>query len=190
MPAFARLGRPESGSRRADEPAGDSVRVRNETSIAARIRRSIRNVDKTEAIAEFRADVSTERFIDAWLDPVKVRLWMAEALREMGLEGEMRVVEIDAKVGGRFLISDVRNGVETRHWGEYRQIRRPNRIEFKWITDPADEADPSVVRMSMVDEGAGCVIRIVHEIDLKWSEFAPQIASSWERMIRKAAEVA
>ncbi len=41
---------------------------------------------------------------------------MAAALREMGLEGDMQTVEIDAKVGGRFLISDVRNGVETRHW--------------------------------------------------------------------------
>ncbi len=142
---------------------------------------------KTEAIGEYRANVPAGKLFDAWLDPAKVRLWMAAALREMGLEGEMRVVEIDTKVGGRFLISDLRNGEDTRHWGEYRQIRRPDRIEFTWITDAADELDPSVVRMSMVDEGESCLVRIVHEIEAKWAGMAPKIAESWQSMVRHAA---
>lgn len=144
---------------------------------------------KTEAIAEFRTNVPAERFFEAWLDPAKVRIWMAAVLREMGLEGDMQAVEIDANVGGRFLISDLRNGVEARHWGEYRQIRKPYEIEFTWVTDPAEEPDPSIVRLTMTDDGAGCIVRIVHEIDAKWSDFVPRISLSWERMVRKAAEV-
>lgn len=142
---------------------------------------------KTKAIAEFQTQVSAEKFFEAWLDPAMVRLWMAAALREMGLEGEMREVEIDAKVGGRFLISDLRNGVEARHWGEYRQIRKPDIIEFTWVTDPAEEPDPSVVLLTMSEDDRGCDVRIVHEFDAKWESMAPKIASSWQRMMRHAA---
>ncbi len=145
---------------------------------------------KAEAVAEYRVDVNSERFFEAWLDPAKVRTWMAAALREMGLEGEMQAVEIDANIGGRFLISDLRNGVEARHWGEYRQIRKPDIIEFTWVTDPAEEPDPSIVRLTMTDDGEGCIVRIVHEFDAMWESMAPKIASSWQRMIRYAAGVA
>ena len=146
--------------------------------------------DKIEAVAEVRANVSAERLFDAWLDPVKVRGWMAAALQEMGLAGDIRAVEIDARVGGRFLFADQRGEAEARHWGDYRAVDRPGRIEFTWITDPADERDPSVVTLTITGQGYPCLARIVHTIDAKWAEYTPRISASWERMLRHSVEVA
>jgi len=146
--------------------------------------------EKIEAVGEFHAKVSAGRLFDAWLDPAKATVWMASALREMGLAGDMRAVEIDDRVGGRFLFADLRGEVEARHWGVYRVLERPGRIEFTWITDPADERDPSLVTLAIKGEGDECHARIVHAIDAKWAEYAPKIAASWERMLRHAAEVA
>lgn len=146
--------------------------------------------EKIQAVSEYRAKVSAGRFFDAWLDPAKVRAWMTAALQEMGLAGDIRVVEIDARVGGRFLFADMRGEVEARHWGVYRAVDRPGRIEFTWITDPADEQDPSIVTLTITGDGENSHARIVHAIDDRWAEYAPRISASWERMLRHAAEVA
>lgn len=145
---------------------------------------------KIEAVSEYRANMSAGRLFDAWLDPDKVRAWMAASLQEMGLAGDIRAIEIDARVGGRFLFADQRGEAEARHWGVYRALDRPGRIEFTWITDPADEQDPSVVTLTIKGEGEGCHARIKHAIDARWAEYAPRISASWERMLRHAAEVA
>lgn len=143
--------------------------------------------DKLEAVSVIKANVRPEQLYDAWLDPVKIRVWLASSLREMGLAGDIESIEIDAKEGGAFVMSDYRDGNEARHWGTYRVLDRPRCIEFTWITDPADEADPSVVTLTIEPEGEGCVARVVHVIDAKWGEYAPRIAASWERMVRHAA---
>jgi uncharacterized protein YndB with AHSA1/START domain len=53
-----------------------------------------------------RFKVAAERVYDAWLNPEQVRVWLAAATRGLGLAGDIRHVEIHARVGGRFLFSD------------------------------------------------------------------------------------
>src|SRR5689334_6090321 len=120
---------------------------------------------KIEARVTHRFAASAERVYDAWLDPDKVRVWMASALQESGLTGEMKRTEIDVRVGGKFFFSDMRNGVEAKHWGTYLELERPRKIVFTWIVDPNDEADPSKVALSIVPDGTGCVATLVHEMD-------------------------
>jgi len=48
-------------------------------------------------------------------------------------------IKIDAKVGGAFLFSDIRDGVEAKHWGTYLELERPGKIVFTWITDESEE---------------------------------------------------
>ena len=112
---------------------------------------------------------------------------MPAALREIGLTGEMKEIEVDARVGGTFLFSDLRNGVEARHWGSYLELERPHKIAFTWITDVNDEADPSKVSLTIAPADDGCVADMVHEIDAKWAEFAERIGQSWARMLRAIA---
>src|SRR5262249_42852540 len=111
----------------------------------------------------FRA--SAERVYAAWLDPKQVRVWMSAALRSFGLGGEITRVEIDARVGGRFLFSDMRDGTEARHWGTYLELERPRKIVFTWITDESEEADPSTVTLTIDAQPDGCLATIVHEMD-------------------------
>ena len=70
-------------------------------------------------------DASAERVYDAWLEPEKIRVWMEAALIEWGVSGELRRIEVDARVGGRFFFSDMREAGEAKHPGTYLELDRP-----------------------------------------------------------------
>src|SRR5262245_58929163 len=98
--------------------------------------------DRIQAKITHQFAAIAERVYDAWLDPDKVPLWMSAALRSLGLAGDIRRVEVDARVGGKFFFSDMRGDAEARHWGAYLELARPTKIAFTWITDESEEADP------------------------------------------------
>ena len=85
---------------------------------------------KIEARARHRFKATAEQVYDAWLDPDQVRLWMAASLKNFGLAGDIKRVEIDPRVGGKFFFSDMRDGEEARHWGTYLVLERPRKIVF------------------------------------------------------------
>lgn len=125
-----------------------------------------------------------ERVYDAWLQPDMVRAWMSAALKEFGLTGEMRRVEIDPRVGGSYHFSDMRDGAEARHWGKYTALDRPGKISFTWVTDEDEEGDPSTVTLVIEPEPAGCTASIIHSMDAKWAEYALRVETGWTRMLQ------
>jgi uncharacterized protein YndB with AHSA1/START domain len=139
---------------------------------------------RIQARAIHRFDAAPERVFDAWLDPAKVRVWMAAALREMGLAGDVREVSIDPRLGGSFRFCDMRSGAEARHWGTYLELDRPRRLVFTWIVDESEEAEPSKVVLTIDPDGAGCIARIVHEFDAAWAEYLARTEQGWTRMLR------
>jgi uncharacterized protein YndB with AHSA1/START domain len=138
---------------------------------------------KIEARVTHRFKASADRAYDAWLNPAQARLWMAASLKNLGLAGDIQRVEIDARVGGKFFFSDLRDGEEARHWGTYLELDRPRRIVFTWIVDESEEGDPSVVTLTIDPEADGCVATIVHEMDAQWIEYVSQTESGWARML-------
>lgn len=140
---------------------------------------------KVEAHASHRFRATAEQVYDAWLDPVMVRVWMAAALRSFGLPADIRRIEIDARVGGKFHFSDMRGDTEARHWGTYLELDRPRRIVFTWIVDESEEASPSTVTLSIEPAPDGCIATIVHEMDAAWSDFTQRTADGWGRMLRE-----
>ena len=139
---------------------------------------------KIEAKVTHRFKASADRVYDAWLDPQKGRLWMEAALIQLGLQGDIQRVEIDARVGGKFFFSDMRDGTEARHWGTYLELDRPRKIAFTWIVDEAEEADPSRVALTIEPDGEGCIATIVHEMDAKWADYVSQAEAGWGGMFK------
>jgi uncharacterized protein YndB with AHSA1/START domain len=140
---------------------------------------------KIEARVTHHFKAAPERVFDAWLNPAQVRIWMASALKTFGLAGDIQRIEIDARVGGKFFFSDMRDGVETKHWGTYLELDRPRKIVFTWIVDESEEANPSTVTLTIKPEPEGCSATIVHELDAKWAEFVSQTESGWARMLQQ-----
>src|SRR5947207_3733168 len=75
--------------------------------------------NKIQAVVKQRFSAAPERVYDAWLSEEMVRVWLAASLRECGLAGDLKRIEIDARLGGKFFFSDQRGEVEARHWGNY-----------------------------------------------------------------------
>ncbi len=138
---------------------------------------------KIEARVTHRFSCKPERVYDAWLDPNKIRVWMAKALQSHGLEGDIRRIDVDPRVGGKFFFSDMREGGEACHWGSYLELDRPHRIVFTWIVDESQGEDPSKVALSITPDGEGCVVTIVHEMDAEWSDYVERTEAGWSRML-------
>jgi uncharacterized protein YndB with AHSA1/START domain len=102
-------------------------------------------------------DASPERLFDAWLNPKTAGKWLFTTAT-----GEMTRVEIDARVGGKYLFVDHRNGKDIEHIGEYLEIDRPTRLVF---TFAVPEFSPQSTRVSIdiVAVGAGCRLTLTHE---------------------------
>ena len=129
-----------------------------------------------------RFAAAPERVYDAWLDPAKLRAWMSAALKQMGLSGEMKRVEVDARVGGKFFFSDMREAGEARHWGTYRVLDRPRRIEFTWIVDASQEDEPSIVTITIEPDGSGSLVTIEHA--KIFASYVERVESGWSNMLR------
>lgn len=133
---------------------------------------------------QFKA--SAERVYDAWLDAEKARQWMSASLKAMGVPGvtgEMGTVEIDPVVGGKFLFTDMRDGVEAKHTGEYLELDRPRRIAFTWVVEWGDIVDASKATLDIEPDGDGCIATITHEMDAKWAEYVEQTENGWGCML-------
>ena len=111
-------------------------------------------------------------------------------MQSAGLAGAMGQVEIDARVGGKFLFTDQRGDVEARHWGTYLELERPTRIVFTWIVDKSEESKPSTVFLNIEPDGDGCVVTLVHRMDAAWTEYIAQTEKGWSRLLTAAAAAA
>lgn len=144
---------------------------------------------RIQARVSHRFKAPAERVYDAWLDPDQVRVWLAASLRNCGLAGDIRRIEIDARVGGKFLFSDMRGDLEARHWGTYLELERPRKIVFTWIVAESEEADPSIVTLTIQPEPAGCTATIVHEMDARWADYVSRTESGWARMLQAVEDL-
>ena len=76
---------------------------------------------------------------------------------------DIRRIEIDPRVGGKFTFSDMREEGEAVHWGYYLEIDRPRKLVFTWFTSEEEEQENnSVVTLTIEPLANGCRATIVH----------------------------
>lgn len=93
---------------------------------------------------ERRFAAPPETVFDAWLDAAGVGQWLFATP-----DGVMERVEIDPRVGGRFVVAERRGGVLAEHFGQYLEIDRPRRLVFTFGYAAGDVRDDEETRVTI-----------------------------------------
>jgi uncharacterized protein YndB with AHSA1/START domain len=120
-----------------------------------------------------------ERVFDAWIDPAVAIKWLFKTP-----DGQMQKAEIDARVGGKFNLTDRRDGVDVEHIGEYLAVDRPKRLSFKWVV-PKYTDHWTVATVDVTPTLDGCHVRLTHEGVL--SDYVEQTRKGWTVLLDSLA---
>jgi uncharacterized protein YndB with AHSA1/START domain len=124
-----------------------------------------------------RFSASAERVFDAWLDPAHVKQWLFATPT-----GKMLHVEVDARVGGRFVIVERRGDIDAYHTGIYSAIDRPRYLAFTFATNE-QMADAAQVQIDIVSLPQGCELTLSQTLPAKFAEYAERTQQGWTTML-------
>lgn len=128
-----------------------------------------------------RLPVAPQRAFDAWLDPKVAARWLFATP-----DGEIVRCEMDARAGGRFLITDRRDGEDVAHAGTYLEIDRPRRLVFRFSVPKYSSAE-STVEVTVTADGAGADVTIEgRDVPREW---VSQTEAGWRDLLGRLGEV-
>jgi uncharacterized protein YndB with AHSA1/START domain len=116
-----------------------------------------------------------ERVFDAWLDPDTAGKWLFATPT-----CRMVRVEIDARIGGKFVFVDQRDGEDVEHCGEYLEIDRPRRLVFTFAV-PKYSSVLTRVTIDIAPTETGCDLTFTHDGVLP--EWASPTESGWTKIL-------
>lgn len=131
-----------------------------------------------EIVVTRHFDAPPELVFDAWLDPQRVGHWLFATPT-----GEMKRVELDARVGGEFVIAEQRGDILAEHFGRYVELDRPLRLVFTFSAERKDDPAPSLVTVEIEPSATGCELRLTHRIDAKWAAYADRTHDGWTMVL-------
>jgi uncharacterized protein YndB with AHSA1/START domain len=122
---------------------------------------NVTETDSTGMCLERTFAASAEEVFDAWTDPEVLRRWWAA-----GPDWRTPVAEVDLRVGGRYRLSmeDPATGAQHTVGGEYREVRRPQRLVYSWSweQDGQEPAHVSTVTVEFRSEGELTTVLLEH----------------------------
>lgn len=126
-----------------------------------------------------RFNAPPERVFDAWLEPESACQWLF-----VTATGEMVRVEIEARVGGRFVVIERRDGEDVEHRGEYLEINRARRLVFTFAVPTYSQVSTRVT-IDIVPSGKGCELTLTHEGVLP--DYASRTEAGWTGILDRLA---
>jgi uncharacterized protein YndB with AHSA1/START domain len=118
----------------------------------------------TGVTVKHRFAATAERVYDAWLDPAKVRKFLYTTAT-----GQIVRCDVDARVGGKYVIVDRRNGEDVLHEGTYLELDRPRRIVFT-LRVPKYSSDEDRVTIDIKPLTHGCELTLTTQTADEWAE--------------------
>jgi uncharacterized protein YndB with AHSA1/START domain len=110
-------------------------------------------------------EAPAEVVFDAWVDPTRVKRFLFATP-----DGEIVRCHIDARVGGRFVITDRRSGEDVDHVGEYLTVSRPHQLAFTFAVPKYSELYTTVT-IDLTPRPSGCDLSLRHQGVLpEWRE--------------------
>ena len=122
-----------------------------------------------------RFNVFPEHVFDAWIDHEIVRKWLFTSPAS-----ESNFTDISSNVGGKWRITDRREGREYTAIGEYVEIDRPRRLVFTFGM-PQFSPEFARVVIEIVKDGNGCILTLTQEEDLTPEDKA-EVEKGWNLM--------
>jgi len=104
-----------------------------------------------------RFEASPDRVFDAWTDPALAGRWLFTSPAS-----QSHTVELDVRVGGKWAITDRRDGVDYRAQGEYLEVERPRRLVFSF---GMPQLSPGFARVTVEigADGSGSMLTLTQE---------------------------
>jgi uncharacterized protein YndB with AHSA1/START domain len=99
---------------------------------------------------------SAEELFDAWLDPEALATWMRPGTIHS------TVAKVEPHVGGSYEITMLGQSGQIVHKGVYRQIDRPRRLVFTWVS-PGTEQRDTLVTVDFVCVDKRTEVIVTHE---------------------------
>ena len=101
-----------------------------------------------------RFDAAPERVFDAWIAPGRAGRWLFTTPAS-----ERHATDLDVRVGGKWSITDRRDGVDYTALGEYVEIDRPRRLVFSFGMPQFSPLSCNVT-VEIVPDGDGCILTL------------------------------
>jgi uncharacterized protein YndB with AHSA1/START domain len=122
-----------------------------------------------------------EDVFDAWLNPLRAMRWLFATRM-----GRMVRAEIDARVGGRYYMTERRGKEEVEHTGKYLEMDRPRRLVFT-LSVPKYSPNTDRVTVEITSAGTGCELTVAQEMKPEFAEFARRTEGGWLQMMEALA---
>ncbi|MGE4132282.1 MAG: SRPBCC domain-containing protein [Bdellovibrionales bacterium] len=102
-------------------------------------------------------------------------------------EGEMVRAEVDARKGGQFVFTEMRDGEEIEHLGEYLRVDRPKLLEFN-LSVPKYSEHADRVSVEIMSLGPWSEVVITHQSPHDMEEHREMIEDGWKNILEGLAK--